>query len=154
MGIVVSEPRKPLKFNIKPEDVSCAKRKNPCHCVIAKAFLRQFNENLLEIQVFATLATLTYSGGRIHRYEVPEDLRKGLERFDSKKGGWNLPPGDYQLNPLPDHKTQKMQRARARKRRELGDENMDRKYPMRKKHKIRTNDRVINLVKLRRLEKI
>lgn len=115
MGVTISEPRKPLKFFIKKKHVECAVRGKPCECVIAQAFMDQHGNDLLNIEVRATVTTLIWAGARVERYATSELLREALRRFDNT-GQWNLSEGEYELLPLPKSQTKKAVRTRARMR--------------------------------------
>ena len=141
----VSEPRKPLRFEITPKHCDGAKRVGPCNCVIAQALMNKFGARLLEVQVLPTITCLMWSGGVTHRYQTPRILRTALENWD-KTGQWDLPPGVYELLPVHKSQTRRAQTERAKNRRLKGDVNMAKRYPFSGKGRRRPlSPRVINL---------
>lgn len=149
MGFRKSEPRKPLKFEITAQHCTLAKRKDACNCVIAQAFYSKFGASLASIHVLPTITTLIFPDGRVHRYRTSPLLRKALTDYD-KDGVWSLDPGVYELLPLPKSLTAKAQSQRAKKRRNVGDVNMDKRYPYTGKQRRRNLDpRKINLRDMR-----
>lgn len=151
MGIMFKEPRKKFKFMIPPnicEIVAVSKRNDPCACVIANTLV--LIPRLLEAQVYATVTVLIWAGGVCHRYKTPKVLSNALKGFDAN-GGWDLPPGEYCLEPLDNTRRIAAVRERARKRRERGDRNMFKKYPFKGKTRSRAiNSRLMNLVAMRK----
>lgn len=145
----IVEPKKPLKFVITEKHCKNAERNNACECVIAKAFMDEYKNKLLEVQVLATVTCLVWSGGAFHRYQTPNILREALRDFD-RTGQWNLPAGEYMLMPIPKSQTKKAIATRAATRRATGDSHMTRRYPFNGKNRQRPmNPRLMNLRALR-----
>lgn len=145
----VSEPKRAYRFEILPKHVAAAKPNDACHCVIAQALMEKNKASLLEAQVFSTVTSLHWSGGKVQRYKTPDKLKEALREFDKTKQ-WNLPPGVYKLEPLPQSQRKKAQRERARTRRANGDAHMTTKYIGTGRCRARPmNPRVMNLVALR-----
>lgn len=90
---------KPLSFEITKKCCQLAKRRDSQGCVIAQALHASIGDLCEGIFVGSNIIKIVTSD-RIVRYTTPYKIRKQIPDFD-KTGEWNLPLGQYTLQPVP-----------------------------------------------------
>lgn len=89
------DAKRKFVFEITPEDIANAKRKDKNFCVIACA-VRE-NPGVLGVEIGVTTTRVTTEKAT-YRYATPARLAKALVVFDDT-GLWKLPAGVYTLTP-------------------------------------------------------
>lgn len=83
-GLEVYDAQKPAELTIQQRDVSHAKRKDPGHCVIARACKNSFTCDEVLVHLSKIYVKMTGADYWI-RYDLPKSLRQEIVTFD--RGG-------------------------------------------------------------------
>jgi len=88
----------PLRFTITKKHAKDAVCRDPQKCVVAVAVREALPDHVSEIHVGSKITKVVDTHGLVIRYGTPQKLAKALRWFDTS-GLWDLPEGDYHLNP-------------------------------------------------------
>jgi len=144
----IIEPRTPLLFEITKKHVELADkhRGQPCFCVVAQA-LQEVPDAVAAV-VHPYITNLMTGTGNVRRYLTPTVLREALDNWD-KGNDWQLPSGEYFLEPVYNSKKVSVMRQEYKDRKSRGEfkGRKRNKCPLRKKP---TSPRTIaNFAKMR-----
>lgn len=99
--VKVKDADRPLYFIVDDESVYAGHRRDKNHCVLACA-LRERIPSAVTVEVGSSITKIRYKR-KIVRYATPSSLRRELRKWD-QTGRWQLPPGSYHLNPVPEER--------------------------------------------------
>lgn len=98
-GLKVVKAKQRLGFRVEQCNIKNGKPGSKNLCVLADALKDTFGETVQGFEV-GTKITKIYVAGQVTKYRTPTSLQKTLRLFD-KTGRWNLPVGQYYLEPYP-----------------------------------------------------
>jgi hypothetical protein len=101
--MTMKDATRPLRFVISRRHIAAAQCGDPNRCVIAEALKDALVDHVAEIHVGAAITKIVDTHGDVVRYATPSMLRKALRKFDQRKG-WELPTGEWELDPVPANK--------------------------------------------------